>query len=104
MCVWHSGDMPRSTKVVASGAEQKRHEKLRALPFEVALSGLEDEPAVSMISLVADADLAVSGVFRARVNAERPVSALLRAGMHLPGRLDPGPRQTPAGQDCNLIP
>src|SRR5262245_4770607 len=24
MCVWHSGDMPRSTKVCASGVAQKR--------------------------------------------------------------------------------
>lgn len=30
MCVWHNGDIPRSTKVVLSGAAQKRHEKLRA--------------------------------------------------------------------------
>ena len=36
MCVWHSGDMPRSTKVVFNGALQKRQAKLRALIAPVA--------------------------------------------------------------------
>jgi hypothetical protein len=35
MCVWHNGDMPRSTNVVRSGAEQKRQQKLR---IEVVVS------------------------------------------------------------------